>query len=297
MQFFTPPIVTSLADALEPIKPASFSLPLFQSLLKTDVLGRSIIYRITCPSTQELAVRENVEGAVSGTIVLSEEQTKGRGRIELRNWLSPSRKNIYCSLLLRPQLPTLAAHVSFASAIAIARAIGQFLPKPDCVRVKWPNDVWIDTKKVAGILVDGELMGNQMSLIVGFGINVYQDFTQIPDSDLSNSATSVLSAALQQNVPITTISEQLCREKLLASVCNELHSLLETSWESLLEQYIALDLLVGKEVVVMPKRVEGDEKWHGKAIGFTKDGFLQVSKEDGSTQLLVSEEVSIRPLV
>ena len=123
-------------------------------------------------STNEEIRRRAKTGAPEGTAVMAESQTAGRGR-RGRVWVSPPG-NLYCSLLLRPQCaPKDAGNLSFAAALAVAEALLPLLPEGIDLRFKWPNDVLLDGKKVAGILIESEVEGGSLSFaVVGAGINV-----------------------------------------------------------------------------------------------------------------------------
>ena len=119
-------------------------------------------------STNDEARRRAAAGAASGLVIWADRQSAGRGR-QGRSWQSPPG-NLYCSILLRPDKPAIeVAQLSFAAALAVSDA----LPGVGAVRCKWPNDVLIGARKVAGILLESEAAGdNVAALIIGFGINV-----------------------------------------------------------------------------------------------------------------------------
>jgi BirA family transcriptional regulator, biotin operon repressor / biotin---[acetyl-CoA-carboxylase] ligase len=134
-------------------------------------------------STNEEAKRRAVAGAPPGLVIWADRQSAGRGR-QGRAWQSPPG-NLYCSILLRPDKPAAAvAQLSFAAALAVCEA----LPGAGPLRCKWPNDVLIGNKKVAGILLESEAAGgNVAALIIGFGINLesHPDGTETPATSLA----------------------------------------------------------------------------------------------------------------
>lgn len=123
-------------------------------------------------STNEELRRRAAQGAPEGTAVVAETQTAGRGR-QGRRWESPPG-NLYCSLLLRPACPpALGANLSFAAALAVADAIEPMLPPDVDLRFKWPNDVLLGGRKVAGVLLESEIKGDALDWIVlGLGVNI-----------------------------------------------------------------------------------------------------------------------------
>lgn len=138
-------------------------------------------------STNEEIRRRAKTGAPEGTAVVAETQTAGRGR-RGRTWISPPG-NLYCSLLLRPQCATRdAANLSFAAALAVAEALLPLLPEGIDLRFKWPNDVLLTGKKVAGILIESEIEGGALSFaVVGAGINIanFPPDTEFPATSLA----------------------------------------------------------------------------------------------------------------
>jgi BirA family biotin operon repressor/biotin-[acetyl-CoA-carboxylase] ligase len=123
-------------------------------------------------STNDEARRLAASGAVDGTVVVAATQTAGRGR-RGRPWSSP-RGNLYLSVVLRTAVaPARAGQLGFVAAIAVAEACAAVLPGECQVRVKWPNDVLIDGRKVAGILLESETAGAALAwVVVGIGANV-----------------------------------------------------------------------------------------------------------------------------
>ena len=283
-------VSSALALSLDLSKQLAFNPALFASSLTTSHLGRYLLYRPSTPSTQLLAKREAVEGAPSGLLVLAEEQTQGRGRIDGRTWQSPPLSNLYFTLLLRPLRIQTCALVSFAVSIAVCRAISTTCGSSLSPRVKWPNDVQLHGRKVAGVLVDVDIVGSDVSLAAGVGINVNQHFDQVGDEELRANATSVRTAR--------GVGEgEVQREALLAAFCNALEGLLGLSMAGVMAEYVQLDCLVGRDVTVMPKRKEDRSSWYdAKALGFTDDGYLRVRRQsDGEEVRLIADEVSVRP--
>ncbi|HID94918.1 MAG TPA: carboxylating nicotinate-nucleotide diphosphorylase [Candidatus Latescibacteria bacterium] len=157
--------------------------------LKTRAFGRKVYCYGQIRSTQEVAIRLASAGTEEGTLVVAEKQTHGRGRLG-RTWESSEGHGIYASLILRPRIsPSEAWRITACAALSIAKAIRQGTGLE--VRLKWPNDLLINTRKVCGVLTDVTTESNRVkSLILGFGINVNQtreDFSE----DLRETATSL----------------------------------------------------------------------------------------------------------
>lgn len=267
---------------MEALKPQSFNINGFQRLLRTKCIGRSFLYRTETDSTMKLAEREANEGAPSGTLILAETQTHGKGRVQGRTWSSQSG-NLYITIILRglPK-PEGMYKLNLASAVSVATT---FQEHGVNAKVKWPNDVWIGGKKACGMMIDDISTESECVFSLGIGINVNQDYTKHEDEDLRKSATS-----LAQSLELSTVP----REPILATYCNYLETLLYMPMEKVLDIYTSFDILIGGQVVVMPKKKEDPERYNAKAIRFDSTGHLIIQTENGE-RALSAEEVSIRP--
>ena len=157
--------------------------------LKTKRIGHALSCYRTVQSTNDALTQMAEAGAPHGTVVTSEEQTKGRGRLG-RVWHSPAGTGIYVSILVRPPfLPERAPAISIMTAVALADAIRVYLP--ETVQIKWPNDVWISGRKVAGILTELSAEKGKIDyIVVGTGINVNHGVGNFPE-ELRPIATSI----------------------------------------------------------------------------------------------------------
>jgi BirA family biotin operon repressor/biotin-[acetyl-CoA-carboxylase] ligase len=125
------------------------------------------------PSTQDLLLRLAAAGEPEGLAVLARHQTAGRGR-EARGWDSPAG-NLHLSVLLRPDGPVRdSARWSLLAAVALAEALSEALPDPAAIRLKWPNDLLLEGRKLAGVLAEcaGDAAGRIEWLVIGFGANL-----------------------------------------------------------------------------------------------------------------------------
>ncbi len=160
-----------------------------QRHLRTAVLGHRIYYYPTIGSTNDRALELAIAGEPEGALVLAEEQTAGRGRRD-RAWVSQARRGIYASLILRPSIPvTRAPLFTFMAAVAVADALSELIGLK--ARIKWPNDVLVGRRKIAGVL--GEVRGSDpeaREMVIGLGINVNQAPEEF-SPDLAGAATSV----------------------------------------------------------------------------------------------------------
>ncbi len=156
--------------------------------LRTGPFGVMIHYYSQVGSTNDVARELAAYGAPEGTIVITDEQTRGRGRLA-RHWLAPPNTSLLMSVIFRPTLPPDQAHrLLIACGLALAEACEAVTGVR--IDVKWPNDLLIDGKKVAGVLAESAIEGERLKwVIVGAGLNVHQVFT--PTDPLSGRATSL----------------------------------------------------------------------------------------------------------
>jgi BirA family biotin operon repressor/biotin-[acetyl-CoA-carboxylase] ligase len=133
--------------------------------------GWTIIRLAAVGSTNDEAKRRALEGAAHGTVVTAEAQTAGRGR-DGRSWSSPPG-NLYASLILRPTVALRdAAALSFAAALALGDGLDILVPLNTSIAFKWPNDVLVNSRKIAGILLEAEAQGAALDfLVIGLGVN------------------------------------------------------------------------------------------------------------------------------
>jgi BirA family biotin operon repressor/biotin-[acetyl-CoA-carboxylase] ligase len=236
-------------------------------------LGRPLTVVALTASTNDDARRAALAGAPHGATFLADAQTAGRGRGGHR-WHSPPGENLYLSMVLRLAVsPVAVAPVTLVVGVAVARAIERRCSTP--ARLKWPNDVQIDGKKIAGVLVEGQIRGDHLqSLIVGVGVNVRTE--RFPD-DFAAHATSLRALA----------SPDLDRASLAAEVIGGVGGATDLFVRSglgpFLDELSRRDALLGRPVEVGSAR--------GVGAGIDPEGRLLVRGEDGVIQRVVSGEV------
>jgi len=166
------------------------SLPLITANLQTDFTGREIKYlpKVTSTNTKALELLE--AGAKEGTVVLTDNQTAGRGR-HGHYWYSGAGKGLAFSIILTPHIVFESASlISLMAGLAVGEAIKKFQLTP---RLKWPNDIILSGKKCGGILVETRLQDKMMtSAIVGIGINVNETSTDFPEAIRSDTTSIAL---------------------------------------------------------------------------------------------------------
>ena len=253
-----------------------------QGYLKTASIGRKIQYYESIDSTNKRA-KEIANVEKEGTIIVAEEQIQGKGRLG-REWISPRGKGLYMSIILKPHVdPIKVSRVTLIGAGAVNKALVNLGIKS---QIKWPNDILINGKKVAGILteISGEL--NMVDyLVMGIGINVNLNKSDIP-KDLKDKATSI-------NIEEGKI---INRKVLMANILNEFEELyMDFKDNDNISKTIEIcrdkSALIGKEVKV----IRGRETRKGKALDIGETGELIVEFETG-IENIYSGEVSIRGL-
>ena len=171
--------------------PDILTLEEVEEYLTTDFIGRNIYYFDSLSSTN-IKAKEIATKSKEGTIVIAEEQTKGKGRLG-RSWLSPKGKGIWMSIILKPKVaPIKVAKITLIGAAAVNQGLKDIGIKS---YIKWPNDIVIDGKKVCGILTEMSCELNMINYcIMGIGINVNLDKEDF-SKDLIDTATSLKSIA------------------------------------------------------------------------------------------------------
>ena len=220
-----------------------------------------------------------LEGTPHGTMVLTSQQTAGRGRLG-RRFESPAGKGIYLSLVLRPGLPmTEAQAVTISAAVAVCRAVKRLCGLD--LGIKWVNDLYYNGKKVCGILTEAVTdfeSGDIDFAVVGIGLNLYEAEGGYP-SEIRNVA-----GALYEN---REAAAGLDRNRLAAEIINAL--LEETRELRLPPEYIQQNLVPGREIQI----VDGQDIRKAKALEICPDGRLKVQESDGSLSILAYGEVSL----
>lgn len=150
--------------------------------------GRSLTVHERTASTMDDASAAAAEGAKDGHVILADQQTRGRGA-HGRQWLSPPGSDLYFSVITRPAVePASTALITLATGLGVRDAVASLLPSRS-VLVKWPNDIWIERRKCAGVLVESRTLGMSIdSVIIGVGLNVNR--LQWP-AELAGAATSL----------------------------------------------------------------------------------------------------------
>lgn len=251
-------------------------------LLATHDLGRTLHYRDTLPSTNDFAYRLAQEGAFSGEVVITEQQTQGRGR-RGRAWVSPPGLNLYFSAILRPELPPQRApELTLVTAVAVAETLRE---AGAAAHIKWPNDLQIGGRKVAGVLTELSAEPDQVHfVIVGVGVNLNARRTDFPP-EVAEVATS-LAEERGQRVP---------RALFTAAVLTRLEHWLDRhqdeGFEPIREAWKSLTSTLGQDVLVKTERRE----FTGTAVDIDEAGALLVRTGAGVERVVAGDVEQLRP--
>jgi len=243
--------------------------------LETQFMGKKIHYYNSVDSTMDVAFRLGLDGEPEGSVVCAEEQAKGKGRLG-RVWTSSKSKGIYMSIILRPNIfPTDAAKLTLLSAVAVCEAIRNVIDLQ--VSIKWPNDVLLGDKKIAGILTELNAETERVRFIViGIGINV-----NTPVSVLPENATSLKKELGKKISRVVLVQEVLqCLEKWYGNMQLE-------GFSPMIEQWKVFSCTLGKRVRVT--NPGGDIE--GEAVDLDEYGGLIVRSKQGDLVKRMSGDV------
>lgn len=267
----------SLCDDNDKLSPQSI-----KPYLDSDIKDSEIIVFDTIDSTNTYAKEIASQGAKEFTVVIAEEQTKGKGRLG-RTFYSPHSKGIYMSIILRPEMSAKQALlITTSTAVAVSDAIDDICNIS--TQIKWVNDIYYNEKKLCGILTEASIdfeTGGLEYAIVGIGINVSTTQNDLPD-DVSQIATSIYGD-----------KETINRSALIGKILNNLNLYVNNLGDkSILDKYRERSFLIGREINV----IKSDSTTPAIATGITDNAELIVQYKNGRTETLNSGEVSVRAI-
>jgi BirA family biotin operon repressor/biotin-[acetyl-CoA-carboxylase] ligase len=242
--------------------------------------GQIIHYFDSLDSTNTHARRLALEGAAEGTVVIAETQTKGRGRLG-RTWVSPPFRNLYLSLIVRPPVATAEApQLVLVAGLAVAETVREWTAG---AAIKWPNDVLIDGRKVAGILTEMEADGDRVRfVIIGIGVNLNSAATDFPP-ELHDKAVGLCTA---MGAPIDRVA---FADRLLSRLEERYELFVHQGFAAVRPLWEGLSCLTGKPVEVD----DGYRRYAGVAVGIADDGSLRLRDAAGSEIRVVVGDVTI----
>jgi BirA family transcriptional regulator, biotin operon repressor / biotin---[acetyl-CoA-carboxylase] ligase len=254
-------------------------------VLDTLFVGKDkIIYRLTTHSTQNLAILLAEKNPNSdGTVIIAEHQKSGRGR-KNRKWLSP-KGGIWLSVVLRPSMP--ASNITllpFAAALAVCDAIKKTTQLD--AKLRWPNDITISGKKVAGILIDSSVEAERINYaVIGIGVNANVDW-------------SMISLHLEKSIKVTSLSNELGHETSMLGLTKEILERLEYYYTELehstphtiIEKWKKSSDILGQKVELM----QSNRTIQGIAADVKDDGSLLVKVDNYEDINVVASDIYVR---
>lgn len=249
-----------------------------KKLSKLEIGG--LRYFDSIGSTNDEALAWATAVASDFSLVLADEQTQGRGRLD-RKWFTPKGSGLAVSLILRPptsHFPHLSRTVGLA-ALSIADACFKLGLKP---QIKWPNDILLSGKKAAGILIETVWSGDAVdSLVVGMGINIKKN--SVPPADLLQFPATCIEDELGEKTP--------AREDILYYILSAFLDWREKiGADELIQNWEELLAFRGEEV-----QISGDPMVTGKLLGLESDGSLRLRDADGKSTVIRYGDISLRP--
>ena len=252
-----------------------------ESHLSSQEMGKTICYHAEVTSTNIVAKELADEGNPSGTLVVADFQSQGKGR-RGRTWVAPKGEDIFMSILLRPQIQSVqASMLTLVMGLSVAQAVN------DCLgiesQIKWPNDVVVKGKKICGILTEMSAKTLDVTyVVIGTGINC--NTKQFVEEGLSNATSLALETG-----------KDVDREALIAKVMSifeeNFNRFLETKdLTKLQDKYNQLLANNDREVVISGS----GEAWSGVARGINELGELLVEDKNGEIKAIFTGEVSVR---
>ena len=212
-------------------------------------------------------------------LVIAESQTGGRGRMG-RSFYSPNGTGIYFSMLLHPKFSAeKSPFLTVMAAVSVAEAVMKY--NKNDVKIKWVNDIYIDGKKVCGILTEGVINKEKMLdyAVVGIGINVIAPVNGFPD-DIKDIATAIFPGNAEENI----------KEKIVADVVNRFFNMYNGVDNCYIRRYKEYSYLTGKEINI----ISGETIRPATVIDITDNCHLFVKNENGEIEEISSGDVSVR---
>ncbi|MBO5333505.1 MAG: biotin--[acetyl-CoA-carboxylase] ligase [Clostridia bacterium] len=230
-------------------------------------------------STNNYLKKLGLQGEKETQLVIAESQTGGRGRMG-RAFYSPNGTGIYFSLLLHPKFSAeKSLFLTVMAAVSVAETVMKY--NKNDVKIKWVNDIYIDGKKVCGILTEGAINSNKMLdyAVVGIGINIIAPENGFPD-EIKGIATAIFPGNAEKNI----------KEKIVADVVNKFFGMYNGEDNNYIKRYKEYSYLTGKEINI----ISGENIRPATVIDITDDCHLLVKNENGEVEEISSGDVSVR---
>ncbi len=230
-------------------------------------------------STNSYLKKLGSQGEKENQLVIAESQTGGRGRMG-RSFYSPTGTGIYFSLLIHPKFSAeKSLFLTVMAAVSVVETVMKY--NSNDVKIKWVNDIYIDGKKVCGILTEGAINANKMLdyAVVGIGINIIAPENGFPD-DIKDIATAIFPGNTEDNI----------REKIVADVVNNFFDMYNEIDKEFIRRYKDYSYLTGKEININ----SAENTRPATVLGITDECHLLVKNENGEIEEISSGDVSVR---
>ncbi len=254
-----------------------FNVEELRGYFLSRLIGRRIEYFEELESTNTEALRLALEDAPEGTVVIADGQSEGRGRLD-RIWESPPSKNLYLSVVLRPDIPAASASlIPLMVGVAVADVISKYCPGR--VRLKWPNDVLIDGRKICGILTEMRTRADRVHFIIaGIGVNINMRKLDFP-REIRETATSL---RIWTDCEIDRLDVAI---RLFENLERWYRIFLSGGEAAIREKWLHYADIIGKRIeVVFGKTIQ-----RGTVTGLDETGALLLEGEAGVQQVLAGD--------
>jgi BirA family biotin operon repressor/biotin-[acetyl-CoA-carboxylase] ligase len=239
------------------------------------LFGHNFYFYSETTSTNDKAFSLGTADAPEGTAVIADSQSGGKGRFQ-RSWYSPPGVNIYTSVILRPKIESFkASQIPIMAGVAVAQVLDSLCPGK--IKLKWPNDVLLNEKKVCGILSQAKIIGGKIDFIVlGIGINVNIGYNQFSE-ELRGSSSSL----------VMETGKEISRQELIISIYENLEKwykqLLRKGFDEIKKRWLEIAPMIGQTVQVIFQ----EESVSGRVAGLADDGSLILFSK-GNKEIKVS---------
>jgi BirA family biotin operon repressor/biotin-[acetyl-CoA-carboxylase] ligase len=244
-----------------------------QSNLKTKRIGKKFFVYSSTTSTNDIARRYIADKNCDGLSIFTEEQTSGRGRAG-NKWFSKRSESILCSIILSENNIN-SELLSLTCAVAVAEAIGK------SAKIKWPNDIMINGKKAAGILLEAVSNGNNNIYIIGIGINCHQNKDSLPE-ELHSTATSI-------DIESKTVCDRVRLAKRLLSSMDYWLEAAEKNNKKIIENWQKLSIQLGHHITLSFNK----KRFSGNCIGIDPEKGLVLQLDSGGIRMFDAAHTTI----
>lgn len=268
---------TSEATPTAPINHEPLDPDKILANLNTKRIGKKILIYNSTSSTNDVAFEYSQNSKNDGLVIFTEQQSAGRGRAG-RKWYSNRSESILCSVLLIGNILKIEL-LSLTCAVAVAETIGKL--SSSRAKIKWPNDITLNNKKVAGILLESKIQNGNSICVIGIGINCHQKEYSF-EAELQPSATSI---DIENK---SKVDRNSLAKRLLASLDSWL-TIAQTDSEKIIDKWRKLSIQLGHRV----KLIFNGKKFAGNCIGIDPDKGLIMQLDSGGIRMFDAAHTSI----